>query len=100
MYVITKCAVEAQAAGSSCFAIQFFGECWIGPMACVRYNMYKESKKCYNGVGLHWGNFVYRGRCGSRNDQEVFFLLILIILLICIDYLIFKITITKERKKT
>ncbi|XP_048589021.1 A disintegrin and metalloproteinase with thrombospondin motifs 18 isoform X4 [Nematostella vectensis] len=35
----------------SVFAIEFYGECWSGPEAEARYNMYEKSEDCYQGTG-------------------------------------------------
>ena len=73
--VIMSCAQAAQAKGCTCFGIQFYGECWCDPLACSTYNIYKDSKKCTRGVGLHWTNFVYKAKCGSgKGGHETWFI--------------------------
>ncbi|XP_065054644.1 uncharacterized protein LOC135683340 [Rhopilema esculentum] len=42
------------------FGIQFYGECWTGADAEVTYNKYGPSTNCWNGVGKHLTNAVYR----------------------------------------
>ena len=68
--VIMGCSTAAQAEGCPCFGVQFYAECWCD-RSCKRFNIYKRSKKCFKGVGLHWTNFVYRGRCGSGESPPV-----------------------------
>ena len=70
MQVIMACAEGAHARGYACFGIQFYAECWGATNACETYERYGNSTKCTTDpllglVGLHWANFVYRGRCGS-----------------------------------
>jgi len=63
--VVMACAQGAQAKGCPCFGVQFYGECWCDPLACETYDIYKDSQKCFKGVGLQWTNYVYKGKCGS-----------------------------------
>lgn len=68
--VVMDCSTAAQIEGCPCFGVQFFAECWCDK-SCKTYNVYGRSKRCFRGVvGLHWTNFVYRGRCGSGESSR------------------------------
>eukprot|EP00795_Rhopilema_esculentum_P017452 gene17452-9057_t len=41
-----KCAELTEAKGYTHFGLQFYGECWSGPSANERYNMYGKSERC------------------------------------------------------
>lgn len=44
------------------FGVQHFGECW-GSSKETGYDVYKESKQCFYGVGGKWTNAVYELVC-------------------------------------
>lgn len=44
------------------FGVQHFGECW-GSNKETGYDVYKESKQCFYGVGGKWTNAVYELVC-------------------------------------
>ena len=60
------------------FGVQHFGECW-GSNKETGYDVYKESKQCFYGVGGKWTNAVYELVCKFClylpviNDQVYFF---------------------------
>ena len=58
--VIQSCAEEAFASGYKMVGIQFYAECWSSKQAEQKYDIYKTSKNCINGVGKRLANFVYR----------------------------------------
>ncbi|PFX27881.1 Pancreatic secretory granule membrane major glycoprotein GP2 [Stylophora pistillata] len=57
---IRACAKEVKKAGYVYFGLQFYGECWSGPLAHLTYDEDGESTRCENGVGKRRANFVYR----------------------------------------
>lgn len=60
--VIERCALKAKAKGYSCFAIQFYGECWSGPDCQNTYAKHGSSSKCTREaplVGKRLANYVY-----------------------------------------
>ncbi|EDO45202.1 predicted protein [Nematostella vectensis] len=55
----------------SVFAIEFYGECWSGPEAEARYNMYEKSEDCYQGTGSQNTLYAYKfNKVMRRNRQE------------------------------
>ena len=56
---IKACAKEAKKKGYLYFGIQFWGECWSGPMAHLTYDRDGSSKNCTLGVGRDHANAVY-----------------------------------------
>lgn len=44
------------------FGMQYFGECWGGNADTVQYDKYgiAPPQMCWNGVGKHWTNYVYK----------------------------------------
>jgi len=56
---IDACAEEAKKKGYLYFGLQFYGECWSGPMAHLTYDRDGSSKKCDLGVGKRRANSVY-----------------------------------------
>ena len=58
--VIQSCAEEAFKAGYKMVGVQFYAECWSSRKAEQKYDMYKKSKNCINGVGKKSANYVYR----------------------------------------
>ena len=67
---IDACAEEARKNGTLYFAIQFYGECWTGPMAHLTFDQAGPSNSCISGVGKARTNFVYmltgKGKCPQR----------------------------------
>lgn len=57
--IVDMCAKEANAKGFLYFGIQFYGECWSGPLVHETYNRSGFSKRCKSGVGGPNANFVY-----------------------------------------
>ena len=57
---VNQCARVAHGSGYPYFAVQFYGECWTGTNANATYNKHGESTECWEGVGKHWANFVYK----------------------------------------
>ena len=56
---IDACAEEARNKGYLYFGLQFYGECWSGPLAHLTYDRDGSSTNCYEGVGKKQANFVY-----------------------------------------
>lgn len=71
---IDACAEEARKNGTLYFAIQFYGECWTGPMAHLTFDQAGPSNNCISGVGGARTNFVYmltgKGKCPQRRGGE------------------------------
>ena len=74
--VINNCAGVARTKGYLCFGVQFWGECWSGENACDTYDRYGTSEGCVHGLGKHWANFVYMGKCGSGKPRDKLYKLI------------------------
>lgn len=70
---IDACAEEAKKNGYLYFAIQFYGECWSGPMAHLTFDRDGPSTNCISGVGKARANFVYmltgEGKCPQRGGR-------------------------------
>lgn len=57
---IDACAQKAKEMGYLCFGLQFYGECWSGPQACLTYDRDGPSNEsCIHGVGKGRANSVY-----------------------------------------
>jgi len=59
-----RCAEMARAQHYKLFALQFYGECWVGPDDEKRYNMYGKSDKCFEKLKLPWEV------CDDTNEEE------------------------------
>lgn len=60
---------QAKAKGYSCFAIQFYGECWSGPDCQNTYAKHGSSSKCTPEaplVGKRLANYVYMITTGLK----------------------------------
>lgn len=59
---VRDCAKLVQDKGYKVFGVQFYGECWSGAANMVQYDKYGVAppEKCWEGVGKHWTNYVYK----------------------------------------
>ena len=58
---VDKCYQVAKKAGKKIFAVQFYGECWVGNDDSEEaYMKYGSSTKCWSGVGQRRTNYVYK----------------------------------------
>lgn len=57
---VNQCAHVAYQSGYQYFGVQFYGECWSGVTANETYDKYGEATTCWEGVGEHWTNYVYK----------------------------------------
>lgn len=59
---IGDCAKEVQKLNLAVFGLQYYGECWSGSPEKIQYDKYgiASSEDCWEGVGKHWTNFVYK----------------------------------------
>lgn len=57
--IINACAKQAKENGYLYFGVQFYGECWSGPLAHMTYNKDGPSTECIAGVGKGFANSVY-----------------------------------------
>lgn len=47
-----RCAAKTREKGWKVFGIQFFGECWSGPLAHNTYNMHGAGQPTYQFIGI------------------------------------------------
>lgn len=59
---VAKCANEVQNKGYKVLGVQYYGECWSGSNDVAQYDKYGNAspESCWQGVGKHWTNYVYK----------------------------------------
>ena len=82
MPTIQKCYEGAKSKNFTFFALQYYGECWLGDENTA--NTYSDagfSTECVSGSGKQWTNFVYH--IGSSIRKHLYSLISCFVFVAC-----------------